>query len=222
MDSELKNYSMLFVVVNFGLGSKVIKIAKENGLPGGTVMLGMGTVKNRILEFLALADVRKEIVFIIAEQAQVKQAIKDLHSRLEFDRPNHGIAFTVPVANFLNDAGSKYLSEETRGVEDTMYKAIFVVVDRGSAEDVVDSSKSAGARGATIINARGSGVHETEMVFSMPIEPEKEIVMILAENEIAEKIVGTIRHDLNIDERGRGIIFILDVSETYGILPSKK
>lgn len=75
----------------------------------------------------------------------------------------------------------------------------------------------AGSKGGTIINARGSGIHETSKIFSMAIEPEKEIVLILSEEESTEGIVASIRKKLKIDEPGNGIIFIQEVSKTYGL-----
>lgn len=98
-----------------------------------------------------------------------------------------------------------------------MYKAIFTIVDRGKGENVMDAAKEAGAKGGTIINGRGSGIHETEVLFSMPIEPEKEIVMILAEDHLVNAIVSSIREKLEIDEPGKGIMFLLDVNKTYGL-----
>lgn len=98
-----------------------------------------------------------------------------------------------------------------------MYNAIFVVVDRGKAEAVIDAATKAGSRGATIINARGSGIHETSTLFSMAIEPEKEIVMILAQVSLTESIVSIIHERLHIDEPGQGILFTLDVNKAYGL-----
>ena len=51
----------------------------------------------------------------------------------------------------------------------------------------------------------------------MPIEPEKEVVMILAKNEIVDNISSAIREELKIDEPGMGIMFVLDVNKTYGL-----
>lgn len=221
MNTDNNDYAVLFAIVNYGMGSKVIRIAKECGVYSGTIMFGMGTVNNRLLERLALADVRKEIVFVIDKEHTIADALTELNDKLEFEKPNHGIAFSIPVSTFLRSASLKYTADLQRGVEGNMYKAIFVVVDQGKAEEVVDSAKEAGARGATIIKARGSGIHETAMVFSMPIEPEKEIALILAKSSIAEDIVSNVREALNIDEPGKGIIFVLDVADTRGLVSSE-
>ena len=50
MIPDIKRFELICVIVNYGLGSKVLKIAKQEGISGGTVLLGKGTVKNRLLE----------------------------------------------------------------------------------------------------------------------------------------------------------------------------
>jgi len=101
--------------------------------------------------------------------------------------------------------------------EDSLYDAIFVIVDRGKAEAVIDAASKAGSKGGTIIHARGSGIHETSKLFAMEIEPEKEVVLILAEKNLTDPIVSTIREELQIDKPGKGIIFIQAVDRAYGL-----
>ena len=98
-----------------------------------------------------------------------------------------------------------------------MYQVITIIVDKGKAEDVIEAAISAGSKGGTIINGRGSGIHETSKLFSMDVEPEKEIVIILSEVDMTESITSVIREKLNIDEPGKGIIYIQGVNKTYGI-----
>lgn len=214
-----KIFDLIVTVVDFGLGSKVIKTARESGISGGTIFLGTGTVDNRLLEILSLDHVRKEIAIMVTESSVAYEALDKLNEKFHFDKPNHGIAFIIPVSEVYGtrDSVSETIIKKDRGDENTMYKAIFTVVDRGKGENVMDAAKSAGARGGTIINARGSGIHETEILFSMPIEPEKEVVMILAKNEIVDNISSAIREELKIDEPGMGIMFVLDVNKTYGL-----
>ncbi len=216
--SEMINIEQICIIVNLGLGSKLVRTAKNCGISGGTVLLGKGTVNNRILDFLGLSDIRKEIVLMVADKKTARQALEKLDKEFKFEKPNHGIAFTTPCS-FAGARSCKCdnLKEEERGVDITMYHAITVVVDKGKAEYVIDAATEAGSKGGTIINARGSGIHETSKVFSMDIEPEKEIVLILSEKEKTEAIVASIREKLKIDEPGKGILYVQDVSKTYGL-----
>ena len=51
----------------------------------------------------------------------------------------------------------------------------------------------------------------------MSIEPEKEIVMMLVEDDTVEGVVDKIREKINIDEPGKGIVYVQNVNKTYGI-----
>ena len=99
-----------------------------------------------------------------------------------------------------------------------MYKLIVAIVDKGRAELVVKASQDGGANGATIVNARGSGIHETSRLFSMEIEPEKEMVLLLVQAEQTEAICGAIRSQLDIDQPGKGILFVQPVNEVFGLI----
>ena len=206
------------VIVNAGLGSKVLRKAKLCGVRGGTILLGMGTMCNRLLECLGLNDSRKEIIYMVAQRRTAHEALSKLNKDFDFEKPHHGIAFTTAVATVVGTHG-KAESEpnDERGANQTMYHAITTIVDRGRAEEVIDAAAKAGSKGGTILKARGSGVHETTKLFSMDIEPEKEVVLILAEADKTDAIVESIRSALKLDDPGKGILFVQEVLKTYGI-----
>lgn len=211
-------HELICCIVNSGQGSKALKIAKNNGIRGGTVFMGSGTVRNKVLEFLAMDDVRKELVFMAAPRETALDAAKALVKGMGFNKKNHGIAFMIPMNNLIGSMDNEFNAENEDGVvKDNMYSAIFTVVDRGIGSDVVDAANEAGARGATIIHARGSGIHETGMLFAMQIEPEKDMVLILAKDDVRSGIIASIRERLHIDEPGKGIIFTMGVSEAFGL-----
>jgi nitrogen regulatory protein PII len=212
---------LIYVIVNFGHGSKILKSAKHHGVRGGTILLGRGTVKSRLLEFLSLYDVRKEIVMMLAEKSAAYEALAKLDEEFHFDKPHHGIAFTIPVHRIMGTSCIDCKISTERGA-DVMYRAIFAIVDKGRAEDVVEAAEKAGAKGGTIMNARGSGIHETSKLFSMEIEPEREVVLILSETQAVDAIAAAIKDSLKMDEPGNGIIFIQDVGSVYGIYHDSK
>ncbi len=215
---DRKQYEIICVIVNFGLGSKVLSLAKRNGLSGGTIMLGRGTVHNRLLELLELTDIRKEIVIMVGEKSIARATLEATDEELNFARPNHGIGFVMRVGAFIGTGNYEYEFNAEDGGVDELYKAIFVVVDKGKAETVMNVAKEVGARGGTIINGRGSSIHETAKLLNMEIEPEKEIVLMLTRSDSANGIVKAVRDNLKIDEPGNGIIFVQTVLETYGII----
>lgn len=210
-------YEIIWIIVDFGKASKIVRYAMKQGINGATIFLGKGTVNNYFLKLLDLTDVRKEIIMMVAHKDVVDKALPELDKKFQFEKPHHGIVFTMSVNSVYGIRKDSSTNDAKEEGGKNMHKAIFVVVDRGKAEYVLDSAIAAGAKGATIINARGSGIHEQKVLFSFPIEPEKEILLIIAENDRAEDIVAAIRKDHKIDEPGKGILFVLDVNQTIGL-----
>jgi len=213
----MADYKLICCVVNMGDASKVLKTAGKYGIKGGNVSIGKGTVHSRILEFLKINEMRKEIVTMTVEAELAAEAINGISKDMAFDKPHHGIAFSFSISGFTDGEIQMDKNMKVSEVGNPMYSAIYVVVDKGNAEAVIDAANTAGARGGTIVNARGSGIHETQKLFSIEIEPEKEKVFIIAKNELKDSIVASIRSTLMIDEPGNGIIFVLDVNEAYGL-----
>ncbi len=220
-------YKLLCCVVNHQKGSKVLRIASKYSVHGGTILLGKGTVESRILEMLDLNDSRKELVLIVAKNEMADKCAESIAKEMSFHKQGHGIAFTVPIKTVIasespdaqNKSANTNQSLPNKKEESPMFHSIFTIVEKGFAEDVIDAAAGAGAKGGTIINARGSGSETIETLFGMQVEPEKEIVMILSSSEYTESIASAIREKFQIDSPNRGIIFILEVNKTYGLLP---
>ncbi|WP_058306097.1 P-II family nitrogen regulator [Gracilibacillus massiliensis] len=214
---HIPHFELIHVIVKFGMGSKILKEAKKCGVSGGTLCIGKGTISNKILKLLSITDMRKEVVMMISNRKTTKKTLEHLNKVFRFDKPNHGIVYTTSLSSLMGTRSCQIDDGDERGDEEIMYQNIMVVVDKGKAEEVVESAQKAGSKGGTILNARGSGVHETSKLFSMDIEPEKEIVMILSDENVTDAIVTKISDDLKINEPGNGIIFVQDVNRTYGI-----
>ncbi len=210
-------------VVNMGMGSKILSEAKKVGISGGTIFLGRGTVKKPILELLGLDEVKKEIVFMISDKKLEERLHEDLTEKFHLDKPNKGILFSSPVNRTVGIRNRDNADNWKMGGKVNMdYEVVFTVVERGLGQEVVDAATAAGSRGATIINARGSGIHENTMFFSMNIEPEKEIVMIIIEKEKSDKIIKSIEEAMHIDEPGKGVMFAMDVTKASGLVKGDK
>ena len=217
MYEQAAPFELIYAVVSYGMGSKLMQKAKKYGIRGGTILPGRGTVQNPILNFFSLYDERKEIVILGTDRKTAKTALEKLNEDFHFEKPNKGIVFTLLMCDII---GSGHIQKDESAIdkgEENMYQLITTIVNRGKAEDVIDAAKAAGSKGGTIINARGSGVHETMKLFNMDIEPEKEMVLILSKREVTEKIISSIREKLEIDTPGNGVIFLQEVNQAYGI-----
>ncbi len=97
------------------------------------------------------------------------------------------------------------------------FDLIITIVNRGYASDVVKATKQAGAEGGTILNGRGSGIHENAKVFGIAVEPEKEIVLTIIDQTKTELVLKAITAEVGLDKPGKGIAFVLEIDKAVGI-----
>ena len=97
------------------------------------------------------------------------------------------------------------------------FEVILCIVNQGLSEAAMDAAKKAGARGGTVINARGTASKESEKFYNITIQPEKEIVMILVVVDIKDKILKALYDAVGMDTSAQGIAFSLPVDNVVGI-----
>ena len=102
------------------------------------------------------------------------------------------------------------------------HEAIFCIVNSGYSDVVMETAKKLGARGGTVINARGTAPKDAESFFGISIQPEKEIVMILVPSSIKANLLHALYKDAGLDTPGQGIAFAMPVDSVVGIAEPEK
>ncbi len=212
------DYIALFVIVDRHKASGVLEFMKKLGVTGGTILQGYGTVKSGLLSFLELNEDKKEILMMIVNKKLEDMLIDKLLEKYKLHKKNHGIAFSIDVYRMLGSHIERVSGDMDNTNREIKYEAVFVIVENGKGDFVVEAAQKAGAKGATIVHGRGSGIHETDNIFGLVIEPEKEIVIMLIKREDVDRVTKSVREAIDIEKPGQGIMFIMDVNRTAGIL----
>jgi len=97
------------------------------------------------------------------------------------------------------------------------FDLIVTIVNRNTSEKLIKASKKAGAEGGTIIYGRGTGIRETKTLLGIPIEPEKEIILTIVDQNITESVQQAIIEAGHLDKPGAGISFVLELKKVAGI-----
>jgi nitrogen regulatory protein PII len=97
------------------------------------------------------------------------------------------------------------------------FKIIFASVKTDITDRVVDSAKKAGATGATIIAARGTGIHEAKTFFGLSLEAQTDIIFFLLEAGQVDNVLKTIGEVGRFDKPGTGIAFVMPVDQVIGL-----
>jgi len=93
---------------------------------------------------------------------------------------------------------------------------IVTIVSKGWAEEVIKASREAGAEGGTILMGRGTGIHETQSLMGIPIEPEKEIVLTVVDPDLTRTVLEAICMGVDLETPGRGIAFVVPLQLVAG------
>ena len=97
------------------------------------------------------------------------------------------------------------------------HEVIMCIVNSGFSEAVMEAAREFGARGGTVIRARGTANAEAESIFNIAIQPEKEIVMILVDTKIKDDILHALYKAVGLQTPGQGIAFSMPVDDVVGL-----
>lgn len=97
------------------------------------------------------------------------------------------------------------------------HEIIMCIVNSGFSETVMDAARELGARGGTVIRARGTANVEAEKLYGIAIQPEKEIVMILVDSNLKNDILHALYKAAGLKTPGQGIAFAMPVEDVVGI-----
>ena len=191
--------STLVAIVKKGEASKLMSAARAKGAPGGSVISARGTATNSILAALGLGDTSREVLLSVGERAKLDEILS--------------------AVNRVRASGIALVIDAFRGAEeeememDGQYEMIQVICQDGYSEDIMAVARRAGAKGGTVINARGTSTEQDVKFFGSPLVPEKEILMIVMEKSRAEAVRKAISQMEILNKKGMGIMFSVPVRD---------
>lgn len=104
------------------------------------------------------------------------------------------------------------------------YEVVVAIVNAGFAEDAMEVARQQGARGGTILNARGVAREKEAAFFGITLHAEKEMLLIVVEKEKRDSILNALYKEMGMDKKAQGIAFSLPVSDVAGLvqIPEEK
>ena len=96
---------------------------------------------------------------------------------------------------------------------------ITCVVQKDLAEPILEAAKNAGAQGATISYAQGTGVRERMGLLGVTIDEQKEVIRIVVSEEQSELIFETMYLAGQLDKPGKGIMYMSSLERIATYVP---
>ena len=101
-------------------------------------------------------------------------------------------------------------------MDEVKFELIVILVNSGFSEIVMDAAREVGARGGTIVRARGTGTKDMENRYNIVITPDKEMILILVKETIRDQMLSAIYKAAGLGTDGQGIAFALPVNDVVG------
>lgn len=227
--NQLSPLKMLVTIVDRGKGAAAASLYRAQGLHFDYVCMGLGTANSRILDYFGLSETEKDVIITMVSAGRAPRVMRAADERFRFSSPGRGILFTVPLSGVSGQlqqvlckqsASSPDEETEEKNVDAAnRYTLILTVVNRGNLDTVMDAARSEGARGGTVLHARRVGMEDTENLLGFTLQPEKEVVAILAPAAQKHAMMMAINRAAGLATEAGGILFSLPVDDLIGLQP---
>ena len=211
----MNGYKLLISRVDRGLGNEVVSLARSAGAQGGTIVLGRGTSSSTLMQILGLGDTERDLVLIIIREEDFAGIVQALDLGARQNKKLQGVAVVVDVSALIRSQSTPepFVPKASPGENMHTHTLISVVVNSGYAGDIMHAARRAGAKGGTLMDARGTARESDAKFFGVAIVPEKEFLMILVENSQVDGILAAIKSCKCLEQPGIGIVFCMPVDD---------
>lgn len=186
-----------------------------------------GTASRSLLDRLGLETAEKTLILTAMLREKTDSLMKGLVSQLGLEVPGSGVAFTVPLDAVGGQSslqvlmeGQSYSLEEVRNVEKMEqypWALIVAIAEAGSTDMVMDAARGAGARGGTVVHARGTAGEMAKKFLGVSLATEKEIIMILVSREQRDAVMRAVMDQAGIRSEAHTVLFTLPVDNVEGL-----
>jgi nitrogen regulatory protein P-II 1 len=96
---------------------------------------------------------------------------------------------------------------------------ITCIVQRGLADVIVRAAREAGAQGATVHFARGTGVRERLGILGLAVEVEKEVINIIVPADQVDRVFDAMYAAGKLDTPGMGFMYVTPLEKAATFIP---
>lgn len=204
----------LLLVFTEGRGDCIVEASRRGGARGGTVFSGRALGEEDQAAGDGEAFCHRDVIMILMWDEAESVVASVLAGVAASARAPEGEAVLIDVAGTLSRSGGISVASEGEIMKsgDMM---IVSITNHGEADALMRAARKVGARGGTVVNARGTGTEEDITYFGISLVPEKEILIIISDAAHADAIVEELAAQPVFSEPGGGIVFAAAVERFF-------
>ena len=198
------------------------KIYQALDLKANLTMMGRGTATQEHLSIRGLSPTEKAVMATVAGKEDMKKLMLQTKRKLFIDIPGNGVMAAIPIKSVGGAQVLAYLANNQPKNPDKPelkfdYELVYVILNEGHSDEVMDAARPAGATGGTVIAAKGTGIASAEKFRGLSLANEREVVLIVARSAAKGDIMRAIIEKTGIDTPAGAICFSLPVSQVAGL-----
>lgn len=207
----MNGYTLLISVVPHNKAELISDAAVSAGSFGGTVLMGRHISSSPVMAALGLGESTRDVVMILAQNSTKENISRAIKEAAGGERAGFGVLIETGASQMLKTGtitgGTEQMSQNCKK------ELITVILNKGYADDAMAAARKAGAGGGTVINARGTAREDDAKFFGMHIVPEKEMLMIVVDEDKKDAVLEAVRSLDCLSVPGSGIAFSSSVNE---------
>jgi len=228
---KIPKLKLVIFIVDLSRAHTITNVCVNEKVRFQFTCVGTGTANSEILNLLGIGSGEKAVIFCLEQDVGVQVLMKEVKKELKVYGPGAGIAFTVPLSA-VNDPilmvfkqsilKSEKISEEKSGKGANMankhsHDLIVSIVNHGYTDEIMNTARAAGAKGGTVLHARGTAHEGPVKFFGISVQDEKEMILILSECDKKVPIMQAMSENYGLNTKAHGLIFSLPVDNVIGL-----
>jgi len=216
---------MLLAFIRRGKGKAYLDMLESANIKLHQQTVGQGTAPSEIMDIFGLGTNDKDVMISLATKKSADGLAQKFTEALEITPRLGGIVMSIPLSA-INRLTSEIINRADRETvlkgEETMEKEtkhtlIFISVNSGYTDEVMQCARRVGATGGTVLRARLAGSEKLEMFEGREFQEEKEIISILASENTAAAIMNEVNTQFGLKSEASGVVCAVPVDKAFKI-----
>ena len=227
MSESMNRIMMVFSIITRGKAKNYMESLEENGIGFHTQLSGVGTAPSEMMDIFGLGSNDKDIVISLAPESIINSYILNnisdgINSKFEYG----GLMICVKLSA-ISRLYSEFVTRASKEIDANggkkkvksgqKHQLIIISVNQGYTDAVMQTARSAGAMGGTVLRARLAESGMMEQLGEEAVHQERDVVTIFAPAGTASKIMEEINRNHGVLSDANGTVMALPVDKAYKI-----
>ena len=226
MSETTNRIMMIFSIITRGKAKKYMESLDSNGIGFHMQTTAVGTAPSEMMDIFGLGTNDKDIVISFAPEKIINSYVYKISNGIGGGFEYGGLMLCVRLSAIsrltseLVNRASKEIDKnggKNKVKSGQKHQLILVSVNQGYTDAVMETARSAGAMGGTVLRARLADSGMIEQIGDAEIQQERDIITIFAPEGTAAKIMEAVNREHGALSQANGMVMAIPVDKAYKI-----